>query len=67
MRCLHVSIRSKPVMSNTNCLLSQKLCHYLNQGRKLNDISMRAAHLLAYFYLNKPNLAYVNAVKAFES
>jgi len=54
-------------MSNTNCLLSQKLCHYLNQGRKLNDISMRAAHLLAYFYLNKPNLAYVNAVKAFES
>jgi len=44
-------------MSNPNCLLSQKLCHYLNQGRKLNDILMRAAHLTAYFYLNKLNLA----------
>jgi len=47
----------RTAMSNPNCLLSQKLCHYLNQGRKLNDILMRAAHLTAYFYLNKLNLA----------
>jgi len=25
-------------MSNPNGLLSQKLCHYLNQGRKLNGL-----------------------------
>jgi len=25
-------------MSNQNCLLSQKLCHYLNQNRTLNDL-----------------------------
>jgi len=31
-------------MSNPNGLLSQKLRHYLNQGRTLNDILMRAAH-----------------------
>jgi len=33
-------------MSNRNCLLSQKLYHYVNQGRTLNDILMRAAHSL---------------------
>jgi len=30
-----------------------KSYHYLNQGRKLNDLLMRAAHLMAYFCLNK--------------
>jgi len=29
----------------------------MDQGRKLNDILMRAAHLVAYFYLNKLKLA----------
>jgi len=38
-------------MSNPNGLLSQKLSHYLNQGRTLNDILMRAAHWMAYFDL----------------
>jgi len=33
-----------PAMSNPNGLLSQKLRRYLNQGRTLNDILMRAAH-----------------------
>jgi len=27
-----------PAMSNPNGLLTQKLCHYLNQGRTSNDI-----------------------------
>jgi len=31
-------------MSNPNGLLSQKLCHCLNQGRTLNGILMRATH-----------------------
>jgi len=31
-------------MSNPNGLLSQKLCHYLNQGSTLNDILMMAVH-----------------------
>jgi len=31
-------------MSNPNGLLGQKLCRYLNQGRILKDILMRAAH-----------------------
>jgi len=35
---------SGPAMSNPNDLLSQKVCHYLNQGRTLNNILMRAAH-----------------------
>jgi len=30
--------RSTPAMSNSNDLLSQKLCHYLNQGRALNGL-----------------------------
>ena len=55
--CMCVSLRSRPALSNPKCLLRQKLCHYLNQGRKLNDILMRAAHLMAYFYLNTLNLA----------
>jgi len=33
-------------MSNPNGLLSQKLCHYLNQGRTLNGILLRAAQWL---------------------
>jgi len=47
----------KPAMSNPNGLLSQKLCHCLHQGRTLNDILMRAAYWMAYFDLNKLNLA----------
>jgi len=43
-------------MSNPNGLLSQKLCHYLNQGRTLSDILMRNAHSVAFFNLNKVNL-----------
>jgi len=35
---------SRPAMSNPNGLLSQKLCHCLNQGRTLNDILTRAVH-----------------------
>jgi len=44
-------------MSNPNDLLSQKLCHYLRQGCTLNNILMRAEHLMAYLDLNKLNLA----------
>jgi len=43
-------------MSNTNGLLGQNLCHYLNQGRTLNDILMRAAHSIAFVDLSKLNL-----------
>jgi len=43
-------------MSNLNGLLSQKLCHYLSQGRTLND-----------FDLSEQNLALANLLKAFES
>jgi len=35
---------SSAAMSNPNGLLGQNLCHYLNEGRTLNDILMRAAH-----------------------
>ena len=31
-----------PAMSNQNGLLGQKVCHYLNHGRTLNDILRRA-------------------------
>jgi len=51
-------------MSNRNYLLSQKLCHYLNQGRTLNDILMRVAYSKAYFDLN---LLSANALKMFAS
>jgi len=44
-------------MSNPNDLLSQKSCHYLNQGRTLNDKLMRAAHRMTNFDLIKLNLA----------
>jgi len=47
------SISSKPAMSNPNGLLSQTLCHCLDQGRTLNDILMRVAHRMAYFDLSK--------------
>ena len=35
---------SRPAMSNPNGLLSQNVCHYLDQGGTLNDILMRAAY-----------------------
>jgi len=35
---------STSAMSNLNGLLSQKVCHYLNQSRTLNNIPMSAAH-----------------------
>jgi len=38
-------------MSNPNGLLSQKVCHYLNQDRILYGILMRVAHWMAYFDL----------------
>jgi len=34
---------TRAAMSNPNGSLSQKLCHYLNQGRTLNSILLRAA------------------------
>jgi len=41
-------------MSNPNGLLSQKLCLCRNhQGRRLNDMLMRAAHWMAYFVVSK--------------
>jgi len=54
---------AKSAMFNPNGLLSQKLCHYLNQGRTLNDILMRAAHSKAYFDLSQLNLAQANMLK----
>jgi len=44
-------------VSNPNGFVSQKLCHYLNQGRKLDDTFKRAARWVAYFDLSKPNSA----------
>jgi len=38
-------------------------CHYVNQGRTLNDISMRATRWMAYFDLGKLNLALPNVPK----
>jgi len=35
---------STPTVSNPDGVLSQKLCHCLNQGRTLNDTLSRAAH-----------------------
>jgi len=35
---------SKAAMSNPNGLLSQKVCHYLDQRRTLNDILLNAAY-----------------------
>jgi len=48
---------SSLAMSNPNGLLGQKVCHYLNKGRTLNDILLRAARGMAYFDLSKLNLA----------
>jgi len=42
----------KQPMSNPNGLLSQRLCHYLDQGHTLNDI-LRAAHCITCFDLSK--------------
>jgi len=55
--CLYNIIGLNLAMSNANGLLSQKLCHCLNQGRTLNDILMRAAYWMAYFDLSKLYLA----------
>jgi len=51
------NINTIGAMSNPNGLLSQKVCHRLNQGRTLNDILMRAAYWMAYFNLSKLNVA----------
>ena len=47
---------STPAMSNPNGLLSQKVCHYLDQGRTLNHILLRTAYWMADFGLRKLNL-----------
>jgi len=44
-----------PAMSNRICLLSQKLCHYLNQRRTFSDLFMRAAYWMTYFDLSNGN------------
>jgi len=44
-------------MSNPNGLLSQKVCHYLDEGRTLNDKLLRAAHCMVYFDFSKLNVA----------
>jgi len=46
---------SKSAMSNPNGLLRQKLCHYLNQGRKLNDMLMRG---------RRPHIEWLNLILA---
>jgi len=58
---------SSAAMSNPNGLLSQKVCHYHIEGRTLNNILLRAAHLIAYFDLSKLNLAKANVLKEFEA
>ena len=57
----------KAATSNPNGLLSQKLCHYLDQGHTLNDMLLRAAHGTAYFDPSKLNLAEANILKVLES
>jgi len=57
---------AKSSMSNPNGLLSQKLCHYHNQGCILNDVLMRAAHSMGFFDLSQLNLAQANMLKVFE-
>jgi len=42
--CSRFQLDFRPAMSNPNGLLSQNVCHYLDQGRTLNDIILRAAH-----------------------
>jgi len=58
---------STAATSKTNGLLSQKSCHYLNHGRRSNDMLMRAAHRLAHFDFSETNVACANVLKAFES
>jgi len=50
---------SRLAMSNPKCLLSQKLCHYLNQGHTLNNILLRRPRIecMTYFHLSKLNFA----------
>jgi len=50
-------VQFRPAMSNPTGLMGQNVCHYLNQGRTLNDILLRAAHWMAYFDLSKLNLS----------
>jgi len=57
MICLLFVVLYSPAMSNRYALLSQKLCHYLNQGCTLKNILMRAAVWMAYFDLIKLNSA----------
>jgi len=45
---------------------AKNYCHYLNQGRTLNNILMRAAHWMTYSDLRKLNLAKANVLKSFE-
>jgi len=44
-------------MSNPNGLLSQNICHYLNQGHTLNG----------FLDISKLNLAKANVLKVFKS
>ena len=60
------SLESRPATSNRKCLPSQKSCHYLNQGRTLNNILMKAAHWITYFDL-KQNIVKADILKGFES
>jgi len=38
IKCEVALLFTRAAMSNPNGLVSQKLCHYLNQGRTLNGI-----------------------------
>jgi len=45
-------------MSNRNSLLNQKLCHYLNEGRTLNDLlswQTKIYFKLLYWKRSNPN------------
>ena len=53
-------------MSDPSDLLSQKVCHYHNQGRTLNDKSIRAARWMAYYDLSKVNLTSTNILEVCE-
>jgi len=46
-------------MSKPNGLLGQKVFQYLDQGRTLNDMLLRAAHRMGYFDFSKLNVALV--------
>jgi len=51
-----INVCLRPVMSNPNGLLCQKLCHCLGQSHTLNDMLLRAAHWMTHFDRNKLNL-----------